>query len=80
MTVHLRIKGWLTAGAVVPCSPEAMADLVEHGRAQEAELERTRPCVAALDALLKALSTGETDSDAFRDAYRAGLLARQGAV
>lgn len=78
MTVHLRVKGWLTAGAVVPCSPEAMAELVEHGRAQESELERLRPLREAADAWLKAYADHPEDSEECRDAHRALVVAVKG--
>lgn len=75
--MHLRVKGWLTAGAVVPCSPEAMAELVEHGRQQEAELVPLRALRIAVAHWLATYANHPEDSDECRDAHRALMAAHR---
>ncbi len=75
MTVHLRVKGWLTAGAVVPCSPEAMADLVMEARRMSIENAHLSLHSAALADLVKTINEHGTAGDAFVDSYRAGVAA-----
>lgn len=75
MTVHLRVKGWLKPGAVVPVSVEAMADLVTEARRLEAENGRLSAHSAALRALLDAITKHGPDSEQVNDAYRDAVIA-----
>lgn len=79
MTVHLRVKGWLTQGAVVPCSIDSMAELVEAGRALMARNAVLEPVLTAAEAWLRAQANHPEDSDECRDAHRALVAAVKGA-
>ena len=77
MTVSLRIKGWIAPGAVVPVSPEAMAEVVRECR-RVAELnDRLTAHSEALQALLRAIKDHGTSGEEFADAYRAAVAATQ---
>ncbi len=80
MTVHLRVKGWLTKGAVVPVSVDSMAELVEHGRQQEAELVLLRALRTAVAHWLATYANHPEDSDECRDAHRALMAAHKAAT
>ena len=77
MSVSLRIKGWIAPGAVVPVSPEAMAEVVRECR-RVAELnDRLTAHSEALQALLRAIKDHGTSGEEFADAYRAAVAATQ---
>lgn len=75
MTVHLRVKGWLKPGAVVPVSVEAMAEVVTEARRLEAENERLTAHSTALCVLTDAITKHGAASEQANDAYREALSA-----
>lgn len=77
MTVSLRIKGWIAPGAVVPVSPEAMAEVVLECRRVAEINERLAVHSEALQALLRAIKDHGTNGEEFADAYRAAVVAVQ---
>jgi len=77
MSVSLRVKGWITPGAVVPVSPESMAEVVHECRRVAEMNDRLRAHSEALQALVRAIKDHGTGSDAFADAFRAAVQALQ---
>lgn len=75
MTVSLRIKGWITPGAIVPVSPEAMAEVVHECRRVVELNERLTAHSEALQALLRAIKDHGTNGEEFADAYRVAVAA-----
>lgn len=77
MSVHLRVKGWLTDGtiAVPPNTVEAMAELVEDVRDLTAENARLTAHSTALRGLTDAITKHGPASEQANDAYREALAA-----
>ena len=77
MTVLLRIRGWITPGAVVPVSPEAMAEVVRECRRVVELNDRLTEQSEALQGLLRAIKDHGANSEEFADAYRVAVAAVQ---
>lgn len=77
MSVHLRIKGWITPGSVVPVSPEAMAEVVRECRRVVELNDRLTAHSEALQGLLRAIKDHGTSGEEFADAYRVAVVAVQ---
>ena len=73
MTVSLRVKGWITPGAVVPVSPETFAEVVHECRRVVELNERLTPESEALHALIRADKDHGMHSEQFADAFRAAV-------
>lgn len=77
MTVHLRVKGWLTAGTIaIPADVQAaLADLVLDLRDQAVEIQRLTRHSTALRALTDAITKHGPDSEQVNDAHRDAVIA-----
>lgn len=75
MTVHLRVKGWITSGQRIDITAEAFADAVVAARELYAANDRLAAHSTALRHLVAAITKHGTACDAFQDAYREALAA-----